>query len=220
MNDDTPMNPKKAILAVMVTGLIIVASVATVFAAADYAGMITAEVSVYGSAPTSNATACYLYVDGVKVDTDYFDYYDYSYIYDRYFSFYDVRVKANVEHEFQVITSDGEESNLITEYTPYGEYTYISLSIVNPEVSLKVQGSYKGNVSCNRISFYLDSEYISQYYVTYPGYTDYLFTTTVYENSYHTILLRAYDYYTQVGTNQTAVYIGSESLTFQMDLDA
>jgi len=212
------MNPRKVIMAIIITGVIIVASVGCLFVTASYVGLINAEVYVSGSVQGSNATHCSLYVDGAKVATNNLggSYYG---SYGNYFSFYDIEVKANMEHEFKVITSEGEESDAVTEYTPFGERTSVSLNIVRKEVSVHIRGNYQGTNSSLVVYCYADNQWAGMEQVNYPSQTDYYFTAVVYEKSTHTFRLDVQSpYYGSIATNQTTVYVGSTSMTIYMDV--
>jgi len=218
------MEPRKVILAVLITGILIAASVGAVFITADRAGMITASVRVSGNAQGSNATQCHLYVDGEKVKTTSLGsggYYDYDYYYsNRYYSF-NVDVKANREHEFQVITSEGEESESVVENVPFGRSTYVSLNIVMKMVDVIVRGNYTGNRSSVGITLYVNNNYEGYMTVNNMGSSQFIFSTEQFGNRLCTFKLEAkltsYPN-TILSTNQTAVYLGSSLATIYMDV--
>lgn len=226
MNGNARMSPRKVIIAVVITGMIIIASVGGVFITMNSLGMMTAEISIYGQVSGTNASSCFLYVDGVKVATFnfiYSDNYGYNSDYDgyndRYFSFYSIKVKANTEHEFQVITSDGEESITETLYTQFADSTDLTINITKPLVVLNIMGNYTGNVSCYIVTCYVDNENVGSSGIDYPNQLCYGFTARVYENGYHIIRLEANLNYTGFASNQATIYVGTETVNYYMDID-
>lgn len=220
MNGNDRMSPRKIILAMVVTGIVIVASVGGIFMAADSVGLISTTVSVTGQVQGSNATQCELFVDGVSVDTAYISGYPYEYYqYNRNYYFYNVKVKANADHDFQVITSLGEKSDIVTEYTPYSESTRISLSIVKKQVQVTVRGEYKGNVTgTTSVSLYVNENSMGNDMVSSSN-PEFSITAMVYENCYYTFRLTASNYYYEQLTNVTTVYVGSVPMTITMDIE-
>ena len=169
---DSKISPRKIILAVIITGIIIVASVGGVFQVASSVGMISANVTVSGYVEYSDADQVFLFIDGIKVDTNTMGNGYYDYYYQNSYSFYNIEVKANAEHTFQVVTSDSEESPILSEYTPFGEPTYLSINIVEQKTRVNVDGTYNGNSSYSvNMYFYVDGDNMDNYYVYGHGDT-------------------------------------------------
>ncbi|MFO7618751.1 MAG: hypothetical protein R6W91_03750 [Thermoplasmata archaeon] len=219
LSENGGMQPRKLILAMFITGIIIVASVGGVFISADYVGLIKADVSVSGYIQNSNATSCSLFVDGIKESTKSLggDYYSYN---NQYYNFYDVEVEANQEHEFKVVTSEGEESETMTEYTSFGQRSHVSINIIRKIVSVTVRGSYQGTNYSQILYCYADDETVGTKQINYPGQTTYSFTARVYEKATHIfrLAIQSSPYGGVVATNQTAVYVGSSSMTIEMNV--
>ncbi|MDD4308189.1 MAG: hypothetical protein PHU53_05220, partial [Thermoplasmata archaeon] len=155
--------------------------------------------------------------DSVVVETRslssyYYDYYQSSY------SFYNVDVKANADHTYQVITSDGEESAITTEYAVFGGNQYIYLNIVAETTRVIVQGTAHVNTTYStNVQLYIDGVSEDSTYV-YGNNAFYSFTADVTENDNHTFMVYTSGSYTNSYSNQTTEYIGSETVTITMDL--
>ena len=217
MNDQIPgVNPKKLFLGLMLVGLIVIASVGSTLFVIERAGLIQAEVSVSGTAET-NATICYLYVDGEKVATTSMHYYSYYGSEDaKDFYFYDVKVKANVMHSFQVKTPNGEESAVMESKTPFGRVTRITnLYIFQEKVRINVIGTNLGDTT-EDVTLYVDDLYKGREDNIRPGYT-YTFSVDVSENNYHTFEIRTG--YSGFAQNQTTVYIGTIPEAVYLDFE-
>lgn len=214
--EDRKISPRKILLAVIITGVVIVASVGGVFQVANSAGIFSANVYVNGYVEYSVADQVFLFIDGIKADTNTMGNGYYDYYYQNSYSFYNIDVKANEEHTFQVITSDSEESNIITEYTPFGESTHISINIVVQKTRVYVEGTYKDNNSGSvNVALYVDGASLDNYYVYGNGDT-YSFSAEVAQNQEHMFKVQTTGY--NMYSNQTNVYIGTVVETITMDL--
>jgi hypothetical protein len=210
-------NPRKLFFGLILVGLIVIASVGSTLFVIERAGIIQAEVYVSGTAET-NATQCHLYVDSEKVATESLRYYYGGYGNDdiKEFYFRDVKVKANVVHTFQVITTNGEESAVQEMRTPFGRLTRVTgISIFPEKVRLNVIGTNMGE-STEDVTLYVDDSYEDIARNIQPGDT-YSFSVDVSENQYHTFEIRTtYSGYTQ---NQTTVYIGTIPQAIYLDFE-
>lgn len=216
--NEARLSPKKVILAVVITGFIIIASVGSAFQVASSTGLITAQVSVTGYVTGSDAESISLVVDSVVVETKslssyYYDYYQSSY------SFYNVDVKANADHTYQVITSDGEESAITTEHAVFGDNQYIYLNIAAETTRVIIQGNAHLNTTYStNVQLYIDGVTDDSTYV-YGNNAFYSFTADVTENDDHTFMVyTSGSYSTNSYSNHTTEYIGSETVTITMDL--
>jgi hypothetical protein len=216
MNENNKMSPKKTIMAIIITGIVIIASVGGFFYLADSNGLFNGEVRVTGYAQGTNATQCYLYVDGVKVATEPIGerYNGYSSYYNQEYTFDNIKVKANIEHKFQIITASGDESVVVTEYIPFGQQSYLPINIIIENTPVYVRGIYNGSsTTSTTIHLYVDGNQIDSRYSS----GSYYFTTEVYENQNHHFMVSVYD---NMNTyeNETTQYIGSSATTIWLNL--
>jgi hypothetical protein len=218
VSENGKMSPRKTIVAIFITGIIIVASVGGFFFLADSNGLFDAEVRVDGYAQGTNASQCYLYVDGVKVATQLIGEGNYDYPYynqDCAYSFDNIRVESYVEHKFQVITSNGEESPVRTEYTPFGQQSYLYINVIIEKTPVYVRGIYKSNNNGTAtIHFYVDNQQISDYSAYSGG--SYYFSTEVYANQIHSFKVNSYE--NNAYENETTQYIGTSATSIWLNL--
>ncbi len=205
--------PLKVFISLIITAVIIIASVGVIFYLIDSKNMITSLVSAHGSAET-NATSCDFYVDGEVVDTYNFALYS-TY---KYFTF-SHRVRANEEHEFQVITANGEESQKIKMYTRFGDFNYISdLRIVQAKIVVQINGVNRAGENSN-IYFYVDGEYEDQA-SSIANNTSYHLMAEVSAFELHEFEIRNYRYSSSSDiqlSNKTWMYTENVGFTIEMD---
>ena len=223
MSENNKISPKKAILAIIITGLIIVASVGGFFYLADSNGLFNAKIRVTGNMQGTNATQCYLYVDGVKVATEPIDGNSNGYPYNNNYNYYDfenIEVIANVEHKLQIITSNGDESSVITKYIPFGQPSYFTINIIIEKTPVYIRGFFNGTnnqySSSTTIRLYVDGNQINNYQVYSNG--SFYFSTEVYENQNHVFMVNANN---DMNTyeNETTEYIGTSAITIWLNLN-
>ncbi len=223
MNEENrPISPKKILLAIFVTTMLIIMAVSGIFYVLDASNMITEQVSVNGRT-NSQAEQVELYVDGKVLDTYYLPELNYYYgeygSYGKNYYFY-VEVKANVEHVFQVRTSDGEESQQVTEYIKFGDSNYINNLIVEiPDIELTITGTNKiGEVT--PIYLFIDD---TQMDANYGVANNTLFTleANMEANTLHIVRITTHPstYYNSGGYfNETTVYGLDEDTHINLDL--
>jgi len=213
VNASGAMGAWKVLGAVVVTGMIIIASVGGFFYLAGSAGIFNAEVGVNGYAEGSNATEVSLYIDGSLAATEQITQSNSMYN-DDYFYFYGIHVKANTEHEFQAITSNGEESQTVTEYTRFGETTWISLNIVKPKTSVIIRGYYNGTGTAYA-TLYIDGQTSGSTWVNHGEV--FFLSQQVEQNRSHVFMVHT-ENSLQNYTRSAEVYVGAAETTIWINL--
>ncbi len=213
MSGNGQMSPSKVLAAVVFTGVVIIASVGGFFFMADSAGVFNADVGINGYAEGSNATEVSLYIDGSLAATEQIAQSNYMYN-DNYFYFYGIHVKANTEHTFQAITSNGEESQTVTEYTRFGEITWISLNIVKPKTSVIIRGYYNGTGTAYA-TLYIDGQTSGSTWVNHGEV--FFLSQQVEQNRSHVFMVHT-ENNLQNYTKSAEVYVGAAETTIWLNL--
>jgi len=175
-------------MAVMVTGIVIIASVGGFIHVANSAGVFNSNVGVSGYVEGSNATTLTLYIDGAERAAETLDHDIYSQTDQRYYYFDYVKVTANRRHTFQVVTSDGEQSPTEDRYVRFGESAWISLNIEKPKATVTVRGYYNGT-GTGYIYLQVDGQYAGDTWAEHGG--TYMLARQVYLNQSHFFMVHS-----------------------------
>jgi hypothetical protein len=210
-----PINARKILVTVIITGIVIIASVGGFFHLANSAGIFNIKVEISGNVEGSNAITINLYVDGLEVATADLNNNSFDSFNQRYYYFSGVEVAANKHHTFQAITSNNEKSALESVYTPFGESNWISLNIVKPKTTVNIRGYYNGTISPNYITLQTDGFSLIETAVNHGEI--FFFTVQVNQNEDHLFMVFTASNM-QNYSRSTLKYIGSAETTIWLNL--
>lgn len=204
----------------MVAGMVVIASVSGIFHVARSQGAFKAHVSVSCMFIGTIGEECSLYVDGEIVASRRLNpaqpqTYNGQQVDQCSFN---IEVVANRKHDFRVMSTEGELSNKVTEFTQFGKGTTVYLSTFGNKTNITVKGLFTGNNSSPAASLYIDGVLVETQHGEVPNRMEYEFTEEVYLRRHYIVKVMAYSYWEGELSNQTLVYVDRLPVNVSLDL--